>query len=895
MENGAQLRRQLDALHDTAVALTRERDLDALLEEIAEHARNLVEGSEGFLCILDPVSGQLVRRIATGPFAPLAGAPVPFGSGVSGRVWESGEPLIVNDYRGWRRRLQALGELTPAAVLGVPLTVGTETIGVIGLARLEPGARFTQAHLGAVARLGRLASLAVERIRLVADLEEELAQRRHAEEEMLDAVARLRGSEHALRRSHEEMLRRLAAAVEARDGPTGRHVERVGVTCERIARRLGMDDAWCEALRIASPLHDIGKIAIPDRILLKPGPLTAAEREVIERHTVLGHQLLAGSGSELLDLAASVALSHHERWDGEGYPQRLAGLAIPLEGRIAAVADVHDALTTERPYRPAFDADTALETVSAGRGTQFDPDVLDAFLDVRAELAARDGDRVAATAERLEPAPPDAGSPVRRAEPAGTVRETALALAAGEATRLLGVATDERQAIDAALRQLCERAGGAVLASFYVLDHDRLWCVAQSGYAQVRDGFTVHDGVMGRALRTTTAQFIADVRADEAYIGAVPDVVSELALPVLGDRARAILNVESVGLRLPQSTPELLRPLGEGLRPLVDALGGSAQVALTALARLCVYASSLRSIDELSEFAARTLGRLLDLEAAQLNLSADGRAGPAAFWRRPRSTLVPLDAGAVAAAGRTNALDATTLSVVSADAFGLTQTAEGQWLVWLPLQVGGSAIGCLVGRSSEPIELGREQAEAATLFAQHTAALLDVAQALRRERRAAVTDSLTGLLNRRGFDERLREELERAARTGQELSILVLDCDDLKRINDEHGHERGDAVLQGIARLMRESKRLSDVAARLGGDEFGLILPDTSASAAATVAERLRTGIAALDAANPATASIGIASVPADGTTSTALMRAADRALYRAKRGGKNRLEAAAA
>jgi diguanylate cyclase (GGDEF)-like protein len=190
--------------------------------------------------------------------------------------------------------------------------------------------------------------------------------------------------------------------------------------------------------------------------------------------------------------------------------------------------------------------------------------------------------------------------------------------------------------------------------------------------------------------------------------------------------------------------------------------------------------------------------------------------------------------------------------------------------------------------------LDGEQAEAATLLAQQTAALIDVAQALRRERRAAVTDSLTGLLNRRGFDERLREEIGRASRTGRPLTLLLADCDDLKRINDGAGHEAGDRVLEAFASLLREQKRLTDIAGRLGGDEFAVLLPETGGEEATTVAERLLARLSTVGE-TPITASIGLAMFPEDGTTSSALLRAADRALYAAKHGGKNRLAATGA
>jgi putative two-component system response regulator len=186
--------------------------------------------------------------------------------------------------------------------------------------------------------------------------------------------------EKELERSYHETLTRLARAVEFRDNDTGEHIERMSSFCELIARGLGLDERRCALIRAASTLHDAGKIAIPDEILLKPGRLTAEERAIIETHATTGHQLLTGSDSPLLQLAASIADTHHERYDGTGYPRRLAGEQIPIEGRIAAVADVFDALTSDRVYRAALATDEAIEFMNAERGRHFDPIVLDTFL-----------------------------------------------------------------------------------------------------------------------------------------------------------------------------------------------------------------------------------------------------------------------------------------------------------------------------------------------------------------------------------------------------------------------------------------------------------------------------------------------------------------------------------
>jgi putative two-component system response regulator len=201
--------------------------------------------------------------------------------------------------------------------------------------------------------------------------------------------------------AHREVVLCLAAVGEYRDFETGRHVLRVGKYAEIIAQHLGMTKEFVERIRDAAPLHDIGKVGIPDAILLKPGALESAEFEQVKRHTeygkaictqrrygtdggslshtAIGQAVMRLGTSPILQMAASIAHTHHERWDGGGYPRGLAGEAIPMEGRITAVADVFDALTTHRPYKPAFPLEKSLEIIHQQRGTQFDPRVVDAF------------------------------------------------------------------------------------------------------------------------------------------------------------------------------------------------------------------------------------------------------------------------------------------------------------------------------------------------------------------------------------------------------------------------------------------------------------------------------------------------------------------------------------
>lgn len=234
-----------------------------------------------------------------------------------------------------------------------------------------------------VASAARRRRLEEEHRRHRSSLEATVAERTAQLERAYRTIA---GSEAELRRAYAETVRRLGRAMEYRDVETGAHVERVGLSAQAIADRLGLEAGVGDQLRLASPLHDIGKIAIGDAILLKPGPLDRHERQQVERHTTIGYELLTGSGNDLLELAATVAWTHHERWDGSGYPRGLRSEQIPLVGRIVAVADVFDALTSERPYRAAVEPREAAAYLEHERGRTFDSAVVGAFLATEARV-----------------------------------------------------------------------------------------------------------------------------------------------------------------------------------------------------------------------------------------------------------------------------------------------------------------------------------------------------------------------------------------------------------------------------------------------------------------------------------------------------------------------------
>jgi two-component system response regulator RpfG len=199
---------------------------------------------------------------------------------------------------------------------------------------------------------------------------------------------RIAQATEVVRARERETLLRLARAGEYRDTATGNHVLRIARYARLLAEAMGLDAATCHDLELAAPMHDIGKVGIPDHILLKPGRLTAPEWEVMRRHTLIGHDILRDSPSPFLRLGAEIALCHHERWDGTGYPRGLAGEDIPLTARIVTVVDVYDALVTVRPYKPAWTPEDALEAIRAEAGCGLDPDCVAAFVAVFDQVRA---------------------------------------------------------------------------------------------------------------------------------------------------------------------------------------------------------------------------------------------------------------------------------------------------------------------------------------------------------------------------------------------------------------------------------------------------------------------------------------------------------------------------
>lgn len=229
----------------------------------------------------------------------------------------------------------------------------------------------------------------VEREELVFQVERALERRRmlvQQREHTQQLERKVREQTCLIRQAHEETIHRLVTASMYRDEETGAHVKRVGLYSELITEAIGWPLEQVEQIRMAAPMHDVGKIGVPDAILQKPAKLSPAEYEIMQQHTVIGANILANSQSPMLQMAGEIALCHHERWDGTGYPNGLRESAIPEAARIVAIVDVYDALTHDRVYRPALPEHEALEIIEQGHGTHFDPILLRVFFSLLPEL-----------------------------------------------------------------------------------------------------------------------------------------------------------------------------------------------------------------------------------------------------------------------------------------------------------------------------------------------------------------------------------------------------------------------------------------------------------------------------------------------------------------------------
>ena len=357
--------REITDLFNISEEIASIREEPRLLDYILQAALDRVRAQRGSLMLVTGGGGHLEVVRSVGLPEEYLGRRVPFGESISGWVAQNQLPLLVPDIAqqpqvdkmSVRREdpsfVSVPLERKPAYVdaPGISDKAKHEVIAVLNVSAKDSGHPFGEGDLKALSILANQAAAALENVRLIRDIED--AQR--------------------------EIIFTLGEIVETRSRETGYHVKRVAEYCKILALKCGLSQSQAEVLRLASPLHDVGKVGIPDSILCKPGKLTDEEYETIKGHCQIGHEMLSRTKGRVLQAGALIAIQHHERFDGKGYPNGLAGKDIHIFGRIAGIADVFDALGVERVYKEAWSLEKILDYFREQRGKQFDPELVDVF------------------------------------------------------------------------------------------------------------------------------------------------------------------------------------------------------------------------------------------------------------------------------------------------------------------------------------------------------------------------------------------------------------------------------------------------------------------------------------------------------------------------------------
>jgi HD-GYP domain-containing protein (c-di-GMP phosphodiesterase class II) len=396
-DNLTSLHKQLLALNRIGIALSRERDLNNLLALILTESRQFTRAEAGSLYVREgvqlrfAVSQNDVLEARRRAELKKQGLPLESGTGafkgfyvaldkgsLAGYVGVTGKVLNLKDvYKipssreyHFNRSFDEKNNYRTQSMLIVPLKdVSGDVVGVLQLINARRGRSvipFDRRFENLLLSLAGQAAVAIKNTLLTQELKE----------------------------AYLDTIFRLSVAAEYKDYDTAAHIQRMSQYSALIAEGLGLPPEEVENIRYASPMHDIGKLGVPDSILMKPAKLTPEEFKIMENHTVFGAKILENSKTVLMKMAEQIALSHHEKWDGSGYPQKLKGEDIPLSGRVVALADVFDALTSKRCYKPAFPLEQSLQIIQEGIGRHFDPKVVQAFnsqmekiLAVRAQFA----------------------------------------------------------------------------------------------------------------------------------------------------------------------------------------------------------------------------------------------------------------------------------------------------------------------------------------------------------------------------------------------------------------------------------------------------------------------------------------------------------------------------
>lgn len=343
---------QLKALLNASSRIAQERDVQKVLVLLADVTRSLLFADRASIYLHDKKSAELWTLVAHG----VAEIRIPDSKGVAGHVWQTGETLNIKDaYQDPRFNQETdrnTGYQTKTLLAQPLLNQQGQILGVFQIINKKFQEEFGEEDIQLLKHLS---------LYVASTLENALLQSR-------------------LEKAQEDAIYRLSHATKYKDPETQNHIIRVGLYAQKMAHELGWNTIQQEMIKLAAPMHDIGKVGIPDSILQKPGRLTLDEWEIMKKHSFFGYEILKSENSELMQMASQVALDHHEKWDGSGYPFQKKGDEISLVGRLTAISDVFDALTSKRCYKEAWTFDKTKELLVSESGKHFDPVCMDAFL-----------------------------------------------------------------------------------------------------------------------------------------------------------------------------------------------------------------------------------------------------------------------------------------------------------------------------------------------------------------------------------------------------------------------------------------------------------------------------------------------------------------------------------
>lgn len=701
----------------------------------------------------------------------------------------------------------------------------------------------------------------------------------------------------SLQHQTDDALVALADSIDRRDKYTYEHSMRVAELVEATARNLGLAPREIDLIVAAARVHDLGKIGTDNRVLLKPTALTADERTLIEKHAVEGDEL-AGKFS-MFRKGRRFIRHHHERWDGTGYPDGLAATEIPRGARLIAVADCYDAMTSDRPHRKALSHEVAVKELRHCSGTQFDPAIVQAFIETL------DGEWAAAAA-----APVSAAQQLQSWPPNDIIAE----LSHGRDPAQLWAAASFT------LSRLLEVPNCDV----YRMDEDRdLICVAS-----VREGewYPEYLGKLadltpraaGRAAlstrkpilivslndaRLSAAERDEMLRWNEGAKGIVPLIVKDevIGLVETGE-TREGRTMTPDQLAAAESICQLIGLAVHDAEVIDDQRGHARRLA--SLLESSRAVASAKSTEEALTVVTRRAVELFDLTSC-VAYEFDGERDAIvarAMWERTPGDWDKLGEALPLAACPTEreqlSSGGTLLECLSDPELDpVSRATMEQWgeksRLTVPMQSVDGPMGLLtLWDSTRERQYSDDELAVASSLAELAGEAVRGAKLLRRLQTMSETDSLTGLANRRKIYEFLALVQVRAERYRSHFSLVMLDIDGFKLLNDTHGHPAGDTVLRQVAGLLREQTRASDIVGRYGGDEFLLILPETAPIEAGVLAEKLRATLAETPymtpsgAQMPIRASFGVAAYPEDGLTISDVVAAADANLYASKRRG---------